>query len=143
MQRLNPDLQYSVICDDVRQERNGKFILIGLFDVVGGTQMPTVFPRICVVNRWCSGQGRFRTRTRLAAPDGSRMIAEGREIEVDLPNPEHSVTNIEFFLNVNFAAEGTYWVEILLDDDLKLRYPLRVNKVQPPRQGTSEGPLPA
>jgi len=27
-----PDLQSSLICDDVRQERNGKFMLIGLFD---------------------------------------------------------------------------------------------------------------
>ena len=30
-----PDLQTSLICDDVRQERNGKFILIGIFDVIG------------------------------------------------------------------------------------------------------------
>ena len=32
---LTPDLQSSLICDDVRQERNGKFILIGLFDMIG------------------------------------------------------------------------------------------------------------
>ncbi len=29
-----PDLQSSLICDDVRQERNGKFMLIGLFDAI-------------------------------------------------------------------------------------------------------------
>ena len=28
---LTPDLQASLLCDDVRQERNGKFILIGIF----------------------------------------------------------------------------------------------------------------
>jgi len=35
-------------------------------------------------------------------------------------------------MNVSFQEEGTYWVEILLDGDLKIRYPLRVAKVQPP-----------
>ena len=30
-----PDLQSSLLCDDVRQERTGKFILIGLFDSLG------------------------------------------------------------------------------------------------------------
>ena len=26
-----PDLQASLLCDDVRQENNGKFMLIGIF----------------------------------------------------------------------------------------------------------------
>ena len=28
--KIKPDLQFSVLCDDVRREENGKFILIGL-----------------------------------------------------------------------------------------------------------------
>ena len=55
---MSPDLQMSVLCDDVRQERSGKFILIGLFDVIGMPQYPALFPRICIVNRWCCGEGR-------------------------------------------------------------------------------------
>ena len=37
---------------------------------------------------------------------------------------------------VELPEIGTYWVEILLDDDLKLRYPLRVQQVvqRPPAQ---------
>ena len=53
---MMPDLQMSVLCDDVRQERSGKFILIGLFAVIGLPAFPALFPRICIVNRWCCGQ---------------------------------------------------------------------------------------
>jgi hypothetical protein len=35
-----PDLQSTLLCDDVRQERTGKFILIGLFDSLGSPTVP-------------------------------------------------------------------------------------------------------
>jgi hypothetical protein len=59
---------------------------------------------------------------------------------VQLPHTESSVTNIEFFINVKFEKEGTYWVEILLESDLKLRYPLRVNRVSQPGQAGGDKP---
>lgn len=127
-----PDLQSSILCDDVRQERNGKFILIGLFDVITANQFPVVFPRIFTVNRWCGGSGDFHQLTRLVKPDQSSSLVQGQSIPVKLPNAEATVTNVELFINVAFDAPGTYWVEILLDNDLKLRYPLRVTQVQQP-----------
>lgn len=137
-----PDLQMSVLCDDVRQERSGKFILIGLFDVIGMPQFPALYPRVCLVNRWCSGQGVFKEKTRIVSPDSATVVAEGQDIAVHLAHPEAAVTNVEFFLNLKFDQEGVYWIEILLDGDLKLRYPLRVNRVVPPPP-PSTGPLPA
>jgi hypothetical protein len=137
-----PDLQMSVLCDDVRQERSGKFILIGLFDVIGLPAFPSVFPRICIVNRWCCGQGAFRERTRIVGPGNGPTIVEGREIVVRLPDTESSVTNVEFFLNVKLETEGVYWVEILIEGDLKLRYPMRVNRVSPPPPPGGDKPAP-
>ena len=46
-----PDLQASVLCDDVRQERNGKFMLIGIFDGLVQAVNQPVCPRICLMNR--------------------------------------------------------------------------------------------
>lgn len=125
-----PDLQSSILCDDVRQERNGKFILIGLFDAIGVPQLPVVYPRLFMVTRWCSGEGEFKQRTRILKPDQSATLIEGKDIPVRLPNPEATATNVEAFMNVQFPAEGTYWIEILLDGDIAIRYPLRVNKIQ-------------
>jgi hypothetical protein len=124
-----PDLQMSVLCDDVRQERSGKFILVGLFDVIGMSTFPGLFGRICIVNRWCCGQGNFTERTRIVGPDNGPVVAEGQGIPVQLPNGEVTATNVEFFMNVKFDKEGVYWVEIMLDNAMKLRYPLRVSKV--------------
>jgi hypothetical protein len=42
------------------------------------------------------------------------------------------------FVNVSFEEIGTHWVEIMLNNDLKVRYPLRVSQVNAP--ATPGGP---
>jgi len=127
-----PDLQASLLCDDVRQERNGKFMLIGLFDGLALQQLPTRFPKICVVNRWCCGQGDFAQRTRLIGPDEKKVIMEGKDVPVKLTGPDNTATSVEVFMNVGFETAGTYWVEVLLDGQMRLRYPLMLRIVQSP-----------
>lgn len=125
-----PDLQSSLICDDVRQERNGKFMLIGLFDAIHAERLPVAFAKMCLVTRWCGGEGTFTQRSRIMHPDQKTVLAEGKDVQVQLPSPEAAATSIELFMNINFSTEGTYWVELLLDGDLKIRYPLRVNRIE-------------
>jgi len=128
-----PDLQSSLICDDVRQERNGKFMLIGLFDAIHTEKFPSTFAKLCLVTRWCSGEGTFTQRSRIMHSDQHTVLAEGKDVQVKLASPEAAATSVEVFINVAFPQPGVYWVEILLDDDLKIRYPLRVNRIQRPQ----------
>ena len=132
-----PDLQSSLLCDDVRQERNGKFILIGLFDVIGMPAFPVVFQRLCLVNKWCCGEGEFQQQSRILKPDGVTPVVVGKSVNVKLSDSEATATSVEIFMNVTFETEGTYWVEVLLNGDLKLRYALKTRKVQhrPPPDG--------
>jgi hypothetical protein len=130
--QIPPDLQASLLCDDVRREHNGKFILIGLFDAIAARTFPVVHPRLFVVNRWCGGVGRFVQRTRIYMPDQVTSLAETREFTFQLKHEHANVTNIECFVNLRFEEAGTYWVETLLDGDLKLRYPLRVAEIKAP-----------
>ena len=129
MEPIVPNLQAALICDDVRQENNGKFILIGLFDAIMTQSLPTRYPRLFIITRWCSGQGVFEQKTRILQPDQQTPVAEGKLIRVQLPSPEATATNIELFLNVDFKEAGVHWVEILLDTDLLIRFPLRVNQI--------------
>ncbi len=129
---MTPDLQSSIICDDVRQERNGKFILIGIYDVIGVPSYPAMFQRVCIVNRWCCGVGEFNQRTRIISPDGKAVTESGGPIRFTMPDDSATVTNIELFMNVKFEREGTYWIEVLVDDQMKLRYPLKAVRVSPP-----------
>ncbi len=131
MNHISPDLQSALICDDVRQERNGKFILIGLFDAIMVQNLPTHYPRLFLVTRWCSGEGEFQQRSRIVKPDGLTALVEGQLIPIRLPGPEATATNVEIFLNVAFQEEGTHWVEVLRDGDLAIRYPLRVGIAKP------------
>ena len=48
--RILPDLQCSLVCEDVRREANGKFILIGVVNFVVVQQLP-VGARLCVFNQ--------------------------------------------------------------------------------------------
>lgn len=125
-----PDLQSSLICDDVRQERNGKFMLIGLFDAIHAENLPMTFAKMCLVTRWCSGEGVFTQRSRIIHPDQQTVLATGKDVQVKLPSPEAAATSVEVFMNIVFPTTGTYWVEIMLEDDMKIRYPLRVNQLE-------------
>ncbi len=124
---MMPDLQTSLICDDIRQERNGKFILIGIFDSITVPQLPAVYQRLCIFNRWCCGAGEFEQRSRIVSPEDNTLLIGAKPVKVKLKNDENTATCIEFFMNTRFSVTGRYWVEILLDGNLKLRYPLLVN----------------
>ena len=125
-----PDLQASVLCDDVRQERNGKFMLIGIFDGLAHPSNQPVCPRICLMNRWCMGEGEFTQKSRIVAPDRT-VVAEGQPVPIKLSNDQQVATTVEVFINLAFHQAGTHWVEILLDQQLRMRYPLHVRKLAP------------
>jgi len=129
-----PDLQSCLLCDDVRREHNGKFILIGLFDALGVPNFPLKYPRICMVTRWCSGKGNFVQSSRILQPDRSSPLVQGKDIPVRLKDDLHTATNVELYMNVEFDAPGTYWVEVSLDGSLKLTFPLRLGQIQMPEQ---------
>ncbi len=129
---LTPDLQSCLVCDDVRQERNGKFILIGLFDAIWGQTFPLQYPRLCTVSRWCSGVGEFTQTTRILKPDRRSVLVQGKPIPVKLADDLSTATNVELFVNLSFDQPGAYWIEIMIDDTMKLTFPLRVGKLQHP-----------
>jgi hypothetical protein len=127
---MKPDLQFSVLCDDVRREDNGKFMLIGLFEALGLPGFPFAYPLLCVVNRWCNGEGKFQQRVRIMGPN-NQPIAEIPDSPVDLPSTMANVTAVSVFRGVQIPGPGRYWIEVLLDGDLKQRYPLMVLQVNP------------
>ena len=135
--RMAPDLQSSLLCDDVRQEVNGKFMLIGLFDGLAVPAYPAVFQRICLVNRWCCGRGQFLQKSRIVKPDGVTPLVEGKDVPVNLPNDSATATSVELFINVRFEEQGTYWVEVLMEGDIKIRYPLRAGVLPRPQHGAA------
>jgi hypothetical protein len=143
-QRILPDLQCSIICDGFRQEANGNLILLGVMDRILSTQFPIKVPQILVVNRWTAGKGKFNQSVRLFATDQTTQLAKV-DGQVQLPDPVVSATTILGMGNFTIEKPGPYWIEVIIDDVLKLRYALPVFQVnqQPPGAQPKAGDAPA
>ena len=129
--RILPDLQCSLLCEDIRQEASGNFILLGVLNVVRVPQLPVTAFKICVFNRWTAGVGQFTETVRLLGPDQTTVLRKG-EVKFALQEANFTATNVTVLGQVEFTAPGAYFVEVLVDDVMKLRYPLPVAVVQPP-----------
>ena len=131
--RILPDLQGSLMCEEVRQEANGNFFLIGVINLIRVPQLPVVAARLCVFNRWTAGIGQFTESVRLIAPDQTTVLRKG-EVKFELRDAALHSTNVMFFGQLEFKTAGTYFIEVLVDDVMKIRYPVPVILAPPPDQ---------
>jgi hypothetical protein len=135
--RILPDLQCSLLCEEIRQEITGNFILIGVINFLRVPQLPVVAFKLSVFNRWTAGVGQFTETVRLVGPDQTTVLRKG-EVKFALQDAALHATNVTLFAQVEFKTQGTYFVEVLVDDVMKLRYPVPVvlappqNQQQPP-----------
>jgi hypothetical protein len=120
-----PDLQGSFTCEDVRVEAGGAHTVVGIINFIGAPTLPIRVLKLCVWTRWCSGVGKYRQLTRILAPDEETVVGVA-ETEFSLNNEESHTTNVNVFGGLEFAQAGSHHVEISLDGELKLRYPLNV-----------------
>lgn len=131
--RILPDLQCSLLCEEVRQEANGNFFVLGILNFIRVPQVPVTALRLHVFNQWTAGVGAFNESVRLIAPDQTTVLRKS-ELKFELKDPALNHTTISMLPNVEFKTGGTYYVEILVDDVMKLRYPFTVI-VAPPNPG--------
>ena len=131
--RILPDLQSSLLCEEVRQESNGNFFLIGVINLVRVPQLPVVAARLCVFNRWTAGIGAFTETVRLIAPDQTTVLRKA-EMKFELRDAALHSTNVMVFGQLEFKTAGTYYIEVLVDDVMKIRYPVPVMLAPPQGQ---------
>jgi hypothetical protein len=137
--RILPDLQCSLICEEVRREANGNFFLIGIIDYIRVPQLPVTAFKLSLFNRWTAGVGVFTESVRLIAPDQTTVLRKS-EVKFELKDAALHSTNVTLFGQVEFKVAGAYYVEVLVDDVMKLRYPVPLVLV-PPTQNQPPGPV--
>jgi hypothetical protein len=125
-----PDLQSCVLCEDVRCEINGMQTLVGVINVIPAPTLPINCMRLCIWSRWCSGSGKFRQKSRIIGVDEQQVLAQA-EVEFELREMEGQATNAHFFGGVQFQQFGMHHVEIFLENELRLRFPLPVVRIGP------------
>ena len=129
------------MCEEVRQEANGNFFLIGVINLIRVPQLPIVAARLCVFNRWTAGIGQFTENVRVIAPDQTTVLRKA-ELKFELRDAALHATNVMVFSQLEFKTAGTYFVEVLVDDVMKLRYPIPVVHAPPPEQSQKSPPPP-
>lgn len=128
--KIRPDLQFSVLCDDVRREENGKFILIGLFEAINSKVFPATHQMLFVVNRWCKGEGTFTQKIRIINTKDKSIVFQTDEQGFELTDIDRHHTLVSRFNNLLFPNPGKYWIEILLDNELVLNYPIILKELK-------------
>ena len=127
---MTPDLQACILCEEVRQELNGNFMLIGILGGITVPALPITAGKLCLFTRWCCGVGSYRQSYRILAPDNESIIASSQN-DFQITTADIHITHVVVFGNVQFQQPGTYWVEVSLDKEMVLRFPLLVRVVPP------------
>lgn len=135
---IKPNLQFSVLCDDVRREDNGKFILLGLFEAINARKFPATHPALYVANRWCKGSGGFVQKIRIVNTKDGKVSFQTDDQPFTLADIDAHHTLISRFNNIVFPEPGKYWVEVLLDGELVLNYPLMLKAIETPEKPNHE-----
>lgn len=130
------------MCEEIRQEVTGNFFLIGVINFIRVPQLPVVAFKLSLFNRWTAGVGQFTESVRLIAPDQTTLLRKG-EVKFALQDAALHATNVTVFAQVEFKVAGTYYVEVLVDDVMKLRYPVPVIVAPPQNQPPTPTPPPA
>ena len=75
--RILPDLQCSLLCEEIRQEVTGSFFLVGVVNYIRVPQLPVVAFKLSVFNRWTAGIGQFTETVR-----GQRGLGTASELDL-------------------------------------------------------------
>jgi hypothetical protein len=123
--RIKPSLNFTIICDDVRQEMGGKISLMGMFENIYSSKFPAVHPKLAIINEWADGKGEFNITMRILSCDKKAVLREtSSKIKLNDVNFRHR--DVSIHLNIDFKSPGIYWVENLLDGELINSIPLNV-----------------
>src|SRR5215831_13122107 len=106
--RILPDLQCSLLCEEVRREANGNFFIVGIIDYIRVPQLPVTALKLAIFNRWTAGVGVFTESVRLMMPDQTTVLRKS-EVKYELKEAMQHCTNVTVFPQVEFKIPGTYY----------------------------------
>lgn len=130
-----PDLQSALACEDVRMEVNGANTVVGVINVIAVPMVPFRVLKLCVYTRWVWGDGDFAQKVRVLTPDENELGSTETRFRI-APKDAHT-TNIAIFSGMEFPKFGDYPIEVSIEGDLRLRFPLRVVQIpgyNPPKE---------
>lgn len=107
-----PKHEFTILCDDIRQEMGGKASLMGLYDHhIVVPEVPFVLPKVCFYTRFSRMDGQFKFSFSIVAPGGERKDII-RDSDVQIPEGAKEGTFNVIASPFEVLAEGVYEVII-------------------------------
>ena len=107
-----PKHDFTILCDDIRQEMGGKTSLMGLYDHhIVVPQIPFVLPKVCFYTRFSRMDGQFKFSFSVVSPGGERKDII-RDSDVQIPEGAKEGTFNVIASPFEVAGEGVYEVII-------------------------------
>ena len=107
-----PKHEFTLLCDDIRQEMGGKTSLMGMYDHhIVVPQVPFVLPKVCFYTRFSRMDGTFKFSFSIIAPGGERKDII-RDSDVEIPDGAKEGTFNVIASPFEVTGEGVYEVII-------------------------------
>ena len=112
MSDRNPRAIDVIVCDDVRVEKTGKLMLVGVYlGNIVCRELPTILPTLSFLTKWKSDDGSLPKGVfRLLDPSGTEVVAVGTEA-IPAGDPKPILLSINRFVPMRLKVPGRYrWV---------------------------------
>jgi hypothetical protein len=129
---IEPYLKYGVICERVMQEKDDVISLIRIVDkftiTITGREPPDQLPEavkvFTIVMCWAGGLGTHEATFNIQTPGGEvQPSPQSWSFNLDALNRSHSII---VTLPVRITKPGIYWVQFVLNSEVKSRIPFQV-----------------
>jgi hypothetical protein len=107
-----PKHEFTLLCDDIRQEMGGKTSLMGLYDHhIVVPEVPFVLPKVCFFSKFSRMDGQFKFSFSVVSPSGERKDIS-RDSDVQIPEGAKEGTFNVIASPFEVGAEGVFEVII-------------------------------
>ena len=107
-----PKHEFTLLCDDIRQEMGGKTSLMGLYDHhIVVPEVPFVLPKVCFFSKFSRMDGQFKFSFSVVSPSGERKDII-RDSDVQIPEGAKEGTFNVIASPFEVGAEGVFEVII-------------------------------
>lgn len=134
---MKPSLQFSVPCMNIADHGDKPQSFESIFFELPVPEIPFELDQFFIANGWCSGKGRYSSVMKILKPDGSTLVNTGEQL-VELESQTKPFMIVNKIRGVELDVVGTYKIQVFLDNEMVLEYPLVVRKVEGHKPATTK-----
>ena len=134
MPRKLPKFEYSIICDDIRQEIGNKLTLVGTYNgLIIVPKLPYTIPKLCIFVQYRDIRAGDRFLLELTDP-ASKIIHEVINITVPAGQKPSKMRLFGVFSPLIVEKEGRYTLSITVNDNEKKKQEILFDVKEEPKQ---------